>query len=325
MFTGAAFCKYVCPIGQFNFVQSLVSPLEVKIREASVCASCTTKECIRGSAIISGCELHLYQPRKESNLDCTFCLDCVHSCPHENVGILAVVPGKTLWSDPFRSGIGRFSERPDLAALVIVLTFGAFANAAGMVGPIVEWQDRLRILLGSPPQLLITTAFYFLAIVLLPLAAVSSAAALSRAWGRPSDHWTTVATRYSFALIPIGFAMWLAHYSFHLFSSYDTIIAATQRFAADHGSNSLGEPQWQCACCRPAAAWIPHLEILMLDFGLLLSLYTGFRIAETNTARISQALKVFAPWALLMLFLFICGIWIVFQPMEMRGTLPAAS
>ena len=118
--------------------------------------------------------------------------------------------------------------------------------------------------------------------------------------------------------------MWLAHYSFHLFSSYDTIIAATQRFAADHGSAALGEPQWQCACCRPAAAWIPHLEILMLDFGLLLSLYTGFRIAESNTTRISQALKVFAPWAILILLLFICGVWIVFQPMEMRGTLPAA-
>ena len=52
------------------------------------------------------------------NLDCTFCLDCVHACPHDNVGILAAVPGRTLWSDPFRSGIGRFSRRPDLAALV---------------------------------------------------------------------------------------------------------------------------------------------------------------------------------------------------------------
>jgi cytochrome c oxidase assembly factor CtaG len=324
IFTGAAFCKYVCPIGQFNFVQSLVSPLEVKVREATVCASCTTKECIRGSATVPGCELHLYQPRKQSNLDCTFCLDCVHSCPHDNVGILAVVPGKTLWSDPFRSGIGRFSERPDLAALVLVLTFGAFANAAGMVGPVVEWQDRLRNLLGNPPQLFVTTAFYFLAIILLPLTAVRIAAASSRAWGGLIDHWTIVATRLSFALVPIGFGMWLAHYSFHLFSSYDTIIAATQRFAADHGSSSLGEPQWQCACCRPAAAWIPHLEILMLDFGLLLSLYTGFRIAESNTTRISQALKVFAPWAILTLLLFICGVWIVFQPMEMRGTLPAA-
>ena len=28
-FRGASFCKYVCPIGQFNFVQSLVSPVEI--------------------------------------------------------------------------------------------------------------------------------------------------------------------------------------------------------------------------------------------------------------------------------------------------------
>jgi hypothetical protein len=65
--------------------------------------------------------------------------------------------------------------------------------------------------------------------------------------------------------------------------------------------------------------------MLMLDFGLLLSLFAGFRIAEINTTRASQTLKVFAPWALLILLLFICGIWILFQPMEMRGMLPTLS
>ena len=34
LFSGASFCKYVCPIGQFQFVASLVSPLEVKVRAA---------------------------------------------------------------------------------------------------------------------------------------------------------------------------------------------------------------------------------------------------------------------------------------------------
>ena len=37
VFRGASFCKYVCPIGQFHFVHSLVSPLEVKVREPAVC------------------------------------------------------------------------------------------------------------------------------------------------------------------------------------------------------------------------------------------------------------------------------------------------
>ncbi len=84
--------------------------------------------------------------------------------------MLAAVPGQTLWTDPFRSGIGRFSERPDLAALVLVLVFGAFANAAGMIEPVVKWQDQLEAeLLGNPPRLLVTTVYYFVAIMLLPL------------------------------------------------------------------------------------------------------------------------------------------------------------
>jgi cytochrome c oxidase assembly factor CtaG/polyferredoxin len=321
-FSGAAFCKYVCPIGQFNFVQSLVSPLEVKVREPAVCASCQTKECIRGGAVAPGCALDLFQPRKHGNLDCTFCLDCVHACPHENVGVLAAIPGRTIWTDPFRSGIGRFSRRPDLAALVLVLVFGAFANAAGMIEPVVKWQDQLRLLLGKPPRVFVTTVCYFFAIVLLPLVVVSGAAAVSRFWGKLTDGWLSIATRYSFTLVPIGFGMWLAHYSFHLLTSYDTIIPATQRFAADHGWGALGAPLLRCTCCRPPSDWIPRLEILMLDVGLLLSLYTAFRIAESTTTRVSQALKAFVPWGLLIILLFACGVWIVFQPMEMRGTLP---
>ena len=100
LFRGASFCKYVCPIGQFNFVQSLVSPLEVKVHEPDVCSSCRTKDCIRGRDEIPGCELGLYQPRKSSNMDCTFCLDCIHACPHQNIGIIAGVPGAELVARP---------------------------------------------------------------------------------------------------------------------------------------------------------------------------------------------------------------------------------
>jgi cytochrome c oxidase assembly factor CtaG len=322
-FGGASFCKHVCPIGQFNFVQSLVSPLEVSVREPAVCANCRTRECIRGTNLISGCELQLFQPHKQGNLDCTFCLDCIRACPHENVGVLAVVPAATLWSDPLRSGIGRFSRRPDLAALVLVLVFGAFANAAGMVGPVVEWQQRLRVLLGNPPQSVVTTIYYFAAMILLPLLAVSGAARLSRASGKADDRRLAVATRYSFALIPIGFGMWLAHYSFHFLTSCETIVPAVQRFSVDLGWSVLGQPLWQSACCQPAAGWITHFEIVLLECGLLLSLYTGLRIAETQATRAVQAIKAVAPWAVLIVLLFAFGVWIVFQPMQMRGTLPA--
>jgi cytochrome c oxidase assembly factor CtaG len=321
LFRGAAFCKYVCPIGQFNFVQSLVSPLEVKARDPAVCASCRTRDCIRGRDGIPGCELHLFLPRKAGNMDCTTCLDCVHACPQDNVGLIAGPPGAGLWTDRQRSGVGRFGRRPDLAALVVVLVFGAFANAAGMVGPVVEGQERLAGLVGIRSPFLATTAFDLLAVLVLPLLAVGGAAALSRRWGRLEGTTLDVATRYAYALVPLGFGMWLAHYGFHFLTSYDSVVPTAQRFLCDLGSATLGEPHWMAACCRPVAEWLPRLEVFFLDLGLLLSLYTGYRITLAGSPRLSQALGTLAPWALLLALLFALGIWIVLQPMQMRGTL----
>lgn len=316
LFSGGTFCKYVCPIGQFNFVQSLCSPLEVAVRQPTVCNSCTTHECIRGSAGIPGCQLQLFQPLKVSNLDCTFCLDCAHACPHQNVGIVARVPASALWSDTTR-------RRPDLAALVTLLAFGAFANAAGMIEPVIGWQDWLRRVLGDPPQLAITSASYFLALVVLPIACVAAAASFSRRW--TGEAVSQNANRFAHALVPIGFAMWLAHYSFHFFTSWSTVVPVAQRFASDHVGMVFGDPIWECACCQNVAEWILYAEILMLDFGLLASLYVAWRIAESVSSSGSQSLRIFIPWATLIALLFALGVWIVFQPMEMRGTMPVVA
>src|ERR1700691_2750061 len=76
-FKHASFCKFVCPIGQFNFVASTLSPFEIKVRDQGVCTSCQTLDCIRGRrepasdlVVIRGCELALFQPRKIGNMDC---------------------------------------------------------------------------------------------------------------------------------------------------------------------------------------------------------------------------------------------------------------
>jgi hypothetical protein len=303
-------------------VQSLISPWQVTVRETARCSSCRTIECIRGTPTITGCEMHLFQPRKQGNLDCTFCLDCARACPHQNVGVLAMAPLRQLWSDRFRSGIGRWGSRPDVAALVVLLTFGAIANAGGMIEPIVEWQEWIRARLNQS-RFAMTTAYYVLAIVVLPIFAVSVATALSLRWSGLQPARSTVAARFAFALVPIGFSMWLAHYSFHFLTSFDTIVPTTQRFVADLGGD-LGEPLWQLACCRPASGWLTHLQVLMLDCGMLASLYVGYRIAEDTAPRTRQSLRAFAPWAVLIALLFVASVWIVYQPMQMRGTLEMA-
>ncbi len=324
LFRGASFCKYVCPIGQFNFVQSLLSPLEVGMRDPGVCTSCRTHECIRGTDKLPGCEMGLFQPRKSSNMDCTFCLDCVHVCPHENVGVMVGTSGKALWRDPVRSGIGRFWKRPDLALVVVILVFGALANAGAMISPVVEWQETLRSALGNNSLLLVRSLYYLFWLGLLPLVSLVVTASLSNWLGQRQESLLDVITRYSYSLLPLGFSIWLAHYSFHFFGSYETVVPTMQRFLGALGWHILGEPAWSLTCCRAVGNWLPNLQVLSIDVGMLYSFYTAYRIALNKSPGQLRVIQTFLPWGLLIVVLFVLGVWIILQPMQMRGTMPGA-
>lgn len=321
-FRGAAFCKYLCPIGQFHFVQSRLSPLSLQVRDHATCHDCETKDCIRGRDDVPGCELSIYLPRKSGNMDCTMCLDCVHACPHENIGLVAGMPGRDLLDEAPRSGLGRLGRRLDVGMLTWLLVFAAFANAAGMVGPVLDVQDRLAMALGSP--LLVKTLFVVLTMVVLPVVLIAAVNVTSRSWSGETGPWLESAIRYGYALIPLGFGMWLTHYCFHLFTSAETIVPVTQRLVADWSGPWLGLPEWAGCCCVAVGSWLLRLEIIFLDVGLLASLYVGYRLARARHALPAATLWAFLPWALLMLALFAAGIWIIFQPMEMRGALEMA-
>jgi cytochrome c oxidase assembly factor CtaG len=311
-FGGASFCKFVCPIGQFNFVQSLASPFEVKVRHPDVCASCRTFDCIKGNAKQRGCELQLFQPRKSGNMDCTFCLDCIKACPHDNVGILAVSPGKDLIDDSPRSSVGRYAKRLDLAVLVLVLTFGAFANAAGMVAPVLSGITQIEKALKFSSDLGIVTVLSVLSLIFIPTALAAAAAACSSASAGNSLRENLC--RFSLSLAPLGFSMWLAHFVFHLFTAALTPIPVAARVANDLGL-STAEPAWSISSL--AFYDLPALELLFLDLGFLLTLYVAWRIAGQMNSR--RRLATFFPWGLLGLAVYAAGVWVIFQPMEMRG------
>jgi cytochrome c oxidase assembly factor CtaG len=311
-FRGASFCKFVCPIGQFHFVQSLASPFEVQVRRPDVCASCRTFDCIKGNATQRGCELELFQPRKSGNMDCTFCLDCIKACPYDNVGIVAVRPGNDLTKDPPRSSVRRYARRLDLAALVLVLTFGAFTNAAGMVAPVLNAITQFGRALNFVSDFGVVTVLSILFLIVVPAAMGATAAACSSAVGRNSLKENFC--RFAMALAPLGFGMWLAHFTFHLFTAALTPIPIAHRIANDLGLSTT-EPSWSVSSL--AFYNLPGLELLLLDVGLLLSLYVAWRIAEQINAQ--RRLVTFLPWGALAAILYAAGVWIIFQPMEMRG------
>ena len=174
----------VCPIGQFNFVQSLGLAAGSQgsrrrrlsfMPDARTASAATTTFPAASWNCTSLARRATWTARSAS----------IASTPARTTtsASLPSLPGDDLWNDAHHSGIGRLGERPDLAALIVLLVFGAFANAAGMVAPVVDWQSRSGHLLGQRSPLLVTSLFYVTALIVLPLLMVGAAAVLSRRWG----------------------------------------------------------------------------------------------------------------------------------------------
>jgi hypothetical protein len=311
LFAGASFCKYLCPIGQFNFVASTVSPLHVQIRDASACRSCRTFDCIKGRPATlvpprraqRGCELGLFQPLKIGNMDCTFCLDCVQACPYDNVTISARVPGLELADDRRRSGIGRFQARWDLAALAMLFVAAALMNAFAMVAPVRAVETRIAAALG------VTTETWPLAIVFFTGCVILPATVLAL-----FPH----ARRYAYALIPFGLGVWTAHYAFHFLTGVWTIVPVTQRAAVDlTGLAFLGEPWWGWVGLGSGAIFPIQVGFVLL--GAIGSCGALFAI-RGPVDPLEGRIRTVAPWAVLLLTLFAAALWLIAQPMDMRGT-----
>jgi len=323
IFKHAPFCKFVCPIGQFNFVSSTVSPLEVRVRDHAVCTHCTTKDCIRGIrepaaplvVIQRGCELALFQPRKVGNIDCTFCLDCVQACPHDNVGILSRLPAAELMTDEMRSGVGFLSKRKDMAALIIVFSFGALLNAFGMVSPVYALEQWLANLLGVNYEWPVLAVVFALFLVVEPLVLIGVAACLTKLWATNKRSLMSTAVRYSYSLVPLGFGVWLAHFGFHYLTGLYTFIPVTQAAVADLGWAVLGEPRWGFSGLAPKVVQL--FEFGFIALGLLGSLLVTYTIVAIEN--VGHRIRVFSVWAVVSLLMAGSAFWLMSQPMEMRG------
>jgi hypothetical protein len=166
-----------------------------------------------------------------------------------------------------------------VAVLALVVVLGGFAVAGVMVS---TYDPTRLVLLG----LLIASGWL---------------AACYFAVGR------ALFCRLSLALVPLGLGMWTAHLSFHLITGWRSLWPVLQRVL------DAGQPEWSLACSGAAPAGLVTFELLLLDAGLLLSLYVGRRIARTPAR--------FWPFAGLAVALWAAGALILLQPMQMRGML----
>ena len=332
VFTESAFCKYVCPLGTFNFVYSTVAPTQIAVKDHAICAACVGKECVNGSysptPVIRvdeiaggglkevrhgpegtlGCGTLLFPPQLKSNMDCVYCLDCVRACPHDNIGLMARAPGRELLQPE------AWPRRWDMSLLVIILAFMGVTNAFGMVPPVYELQLTLAKALNTNSEFLILLIIFGVGNLLLPTGIAVLAALLSRALtgsGRKYSLRHTVAA-FAPAFVPVGLGIWIAHYMFHFLIGAFTIIPVFQEFLGLRG-------EWLRFSISADIGLIALVQGGALMGGLLWSLY----IAQSAALRLykRQGIPGLLPWALVLIGLTLAALYIFGLPMEMRGSL----
>ncbi len=338
IFTESPFCKYICPLGAFNFAYSTLSPLQIGVRDAKTCQTCVGKECINGSYSaqpvilvdqigerppiqhdqrgVLGCGTLLYAPQMKSNMDCTFCLDCARACPHDNVILAVRSPARELRQPR------TLPRRWDVNFLLVALAFMGIVNAFGMVPPVYALLRDLALALGTNAEWLLLLIVFFVGSIALPallsIGAAWLANLLTDKKRRPHLLRDTFAA-FAPAFVPIGAGIWAAHYGFHFIIGALTIIPVFHNFLLDHSITLFGtQVNWQLGGIADVEQFA-IVQVILLIGGYLASLLLARRIAvrEYGAARSQLA---FLPYALLFLALLLAAFFIFSQPMEMRGT-----
>lgn len=337
-FRESPFCKYVCPLGSFNFVYSTTSPTQIAVKDTDVCASCQGKECVNGSwsaqpvirvdAIpvqrngeivtekrevrqdtkgVLGCGTELFPPQLSSNLDCIYCLDCARACPHDNIGLMTRTPGREL------SQSGAWPARWDVSLFVITLAFMGMSNAFGMVPPVYELQAWLAETLQIRSEFLFLGGLFLLMNILLPIGSALLAGYLTQLFTSTRKKFSLRDTVAAFApaFVPIGFGIWFAHYGFHFLIAPLSIVPVIREF--------LGLPGlWQQYSWTMPDNIIGLIQVVAMVGGFLWSMVIAQRVALERYRR--DAVPGMLPWAFLLLLMMLLSIYVFSLPMEMRGT-----
>ncbi len=343
LFPAGTFCRYVCPLGNFNFALASASPTQITAVDPDVCRRCEHKPCLHGrytaeemptalvlplagstagfvprSEVVSpngdgffpGCETDLFVPTMTSNMDCTLCLNCVRACPYDNVALTVRAPGRELHHNPW-------ARRGRLATITmgVVLTFFGVMNALAMIPPFFDAAERLSEALGTRNEAILLVALYG-GVTVIGLAVTLLAATAADALGGAKVNVRTAFERWGYVVLALGVGFWAAHYTFHFLTGALSIVPVFQHFFEYRGF--AVDPNWRLAQVVPSGLLFGIQAVISALAGVL-ALYTTARIGLRDFGRRG----VLAMWPMFVFVLVFLALQLVIlaQPMEMRGTI----
>jgi len=262
VFERRAFCRYLCPVGGFIGLYSQAAPIELRIKDRQICAACDGKPCYNGNQNGYGCPWDVFPGGLTKNTYCGLCLECIRTCPHDNIAVNL---------RPFSADLAKPSKRIDEAFKAFIMLGSAMIYAGVLLGP---WGALKDAAYNVGTSAWFVYAILFLAIIFIILPGLFTVGILQSKSVLPiKQRFTSLAT----GLIPLGLMFWVA-FSLSFVLSNATYILASLSDPLGLGWNLFGTAN---------AFWQPMLtsilapaQTLALVGGLIWSMRTAQRTAQ---------------------------------------------
>jgi len=266
VFERRAFCRFLCPVGGFIGLYAQLAPVAIRVKNRALCAAHAEKSCYRGSADGAGCPWMLYPGTLAKNTYCGLCLECVRTCPHDNIALTVRPFGADVLS--------RVGRRLDEAFKGFIMLGAAMVYAAVMLGP---W-GALKMAaydIGSVRWFVYALSVLAFINVVLPglfLCAVHTGRVLSRSASPLRRSFID----FAYALVPLGLMAWIAFSLSFVFASVSYLWPAlSDPFGVGWDLVGTAHMGWQPYLTRA----VPVVQAIVLAAGFAWSTMTVRRIA----------------------------------------------
>jgi hypothetical protein len=293
-----AFCNYVCPVSGFLSLYSMASMLEVRSRDADVCAKCRDKGCLAGNDEGWGCPWFIYPSKIDRNNYCGLCMECVKTCPHDNM----TVNLRPFCSDTRLKGYDEAWKAFIMLALALTYSFI-------YLGPWADLKDWANVTESGnwAGFLIYVSALWTFALLIIP------GIYYGAVWiGRWLEGSNTVSSKEMFLglvypLVPLGLMAWVA-FSLPLLLVNGSYILMTLSDPFGWGWNLFGTANIPWTPLAPH--WTPYIQVMLLLAGLYYALKTGYEQARRLFQGAMGTIKAFAPTSLFLTATVFSFLWL---------------
>ncbi len=295
VFERRAFCSYICPIGGFTGIYAKTAPVEVRVIDTAICAAHSEKTCYQS------CPWGLYPVALRDSAQCGLCMECLRSCPSDNIAVNLRPFGADLAAEQRGA---RPSNRLDEAFLALVMLGSALAFSAVFTGPWGSLKSA-AFSIGSSAWMLYGTGFLGLNLLLVPGSFTLAVWTGQRLSGKQSPLRSALASQAR-VLLPSGLFAWIAFTISFALPKINYVLTVLSD-PLGWGWDLLGTANTSWAL--DVSGFSPIFQVLLLSVGLFWSASVAQRLGRTgNQPGFRQTLPILAfclAFSLAMLWLLV--------------------